>query len=247
LAKSILIIRGVNTIIRGLYTSAAGMISQLQVQDVAANNLANANTTGFKKDQPVFAAFPELLLHRLHDAGSHSSVPIGTTGTGVWVQEIATVHQQGVLEETGRELDFALAGEGFFVVETPLGRRYTRNGSFAFDAEGYVVTNSGHRVLGNNGFYLTGEDNLPDQLLVVNFPAETLLIKEGDSLFFTEETGQAHPGNPVRQGVLEKSNVNVVTAMVDMIAVIRAYEANQKAIQVQDQTLDKAVNDVGRV
>jgi flagellar basal-body rod protein FlgF len=238
----------VRIIIRGLYTSAAGMATQLQAQDVAANNLANAGTTGFKREQVVFAAFPDLYLHCLNACSSYGGqVPIGAMGTGARVDEIATNHRQGVLVETQRHLDFALEGEGFFVVETPTGKRYTRNGSFNLDPAGYLVTNAGFPVLGSDGTYLTAEDELPEQLMVVRFPAETRLVKEGNSLFVATEDGQAQGGAQVRQGVLEQSNVNVVSAMVDIIAVMRAYEANQKAVTVQDQTLEKTVNEMGRV
>ena len=128
--------------IRGLYTAASGMVAQMRAQDISANNLANVSTTGYKKDLPALAAFPELFLHRFNDGPAGvlgigaSPAPIGALGTGVWVEEVATNMKQGSLKETGRELDFALRGNGFFVLDTPGGRRYTRNGSFSIDAEG---------------------------------------------------------------------------------------------------------------
>lgn len=240
--------------IRGLYTSAAGMVVQWQAYNITANNLANVNTTGFKKDVPTFAAFPELLLYRLNDgpatAGGGCSLSpfVGPLGTGVRVDEVVTSWGQGMMRETGRPLDFALEGEGFFVVETPQGRRYTRNGAFRADPAGWLVTSAGYRVLGRDGLPLSATAaNLADQLMVVIFPSNAVLRKEGDSLFSSETPGQPLPGARVCQGVLEESNVNVVSAMVDMLAGLRAYEANQKALQVQDQTLDKVVNEVGRV
>ncbi|HHW92764.1 MAG TPA: flagellar hook-basal body protein [Firmicutes bacterium] len=240
--------------IRGLYTSASGMAAQLKAQDVSANNLANVNTAGFKKDIPTFVAFPELFLHRLNDGTpgvmgtSPLPAPVGTLGTGVCLEEVVTGRSQGAVQETGRELDFALDGEGFFVVNTPWGRRYTRNGSFKEGPGGELVTAAGYQVLGKNGTVIyTGTGDLADQLLVVNFPPGTDLTKEGDSLYNASTPRQAVAQPRVIQGALEQANVNVVTAMVEMIAGMRAYEANQRALQTQDQTLEKAVNEVGRI
>ncbi|NLP18997.1 MAG: flagellar hook-basal body protein [Firmicutes bacterium] len=240
--------------IRGIYTAASGMASQMRAQDISANNLANVNTTGYKKDVPALAAFPELFLHRFNDGAPGVlgirpwPVPLGTLGTGVWVEEVATDMKQGSLRETGRELDFALRGDGFFVIATPGGRRYTRNGSFNINAEGQLVTAAGHRVLGRDGASLYHDDeDLMDELLVVDFAPGTVLTKEGESLYLSTEEGQAVADPGIVSGTLEESNVDVVTAMVEMIDVMRAYEANQKVVQVQDQTLGKTVNEVGRV
>lgn len=240
--------------IRGIYTSASGMAAQMRVQDLSANNLANVNTIGYKKDIPALVAFPELFLHRFNDHASGvwgirpSPTPIGTLGTGVGVEEVALDMKPGPLQETGRELDFALGGDGFFVVTTPQGRRYTRNGSFNTDAQGQLVTAAGHQVLGREGLPLYhGDQDLTDELLVVDFAPDTVLIKEGDSLYRSAGEGQVVAGARIIPGTLEQSNVDVVTALVEMIEVMRTYEANQKVLQVQDQTLEKAVNEVGRV
>lgn len=240
--------------IRGIYTSASGMAAQMRAMDISANNLANVDTTGYKKDVPALAAFPELFLRRFNDTASGlpgirpSPVPIGTLGTGVWVEEVATNLKQGSLRETGRELDFALQGDGFFVVDTPEGRRYTRNGSFYLDVDGQLVTAAGYRVLGRNGLPLYhDEEDLIDELLVVDFFPTADLIKEGESLYRSADEGQAVAAAGIIQGALEQSNVDAVTAMVEMIDVLRAYEANQKVLQAQDQTLEKAVNEVGRL
>ncbi|HHY37011.1 MAG TPA: flagellar hook-basal body protein [Firmicutes bacterium] len=240
--------------IRGLYTSASGMAAQLKAQDVSANNLANASTAGFKKDIPAFAAFPELFLYRLNDGvtgavgTSPLPAPVGTLGTGVNLEEVVTGWSQGALQETGRELDFALDGTGFFVVNTPRGRRYTRNGSFKEGPGGELVTAAGYQVVARDGGAVyAGTGNLVEQLLVVDFPPGTNLTKEGDSLYNAPTPGLVVEQPRILQGALEQANVNVVAAMVDMIACLRAYEANQKAIQTQDQTLEKVVNEVGRI
>jgi len=127
--------------------------------DTVANNLANVNTSGFKREVAAFKAFPELLVRRMEDDGvglnpfgSHDFAPVvGRLGTGVELNELFTNFDQGPLRETFSDFDFALDGRGFFVVETPWGERYTRNGSFQLGREGLLVTKEGFPVLGENG------------------------------------------------------------------------------------------------
>lgn len=151
---------------RGIYTAASGMIAQQHRLDAIANNLANVDTTGYKRDLTVHKAFPELLLRRLRDEGIvgiplsgtypplgsvDKSPVVGTLGTGVEVNEIFTVFEQGELELTDNPFDLALHGDGFFSVMTPDGERYTRNGSFILGPEGMLVTKEGYPVLGETG------------------------------------------------------------------------------------------------
>ncbi len=160
--------------IRGMYTSASGMMAQQWRMDAVSNNLANVDTTGYKEDQAVHKAFPQLLLRRMNTnivslpisgenpvLGSMDKAPvIGKLGTGVEVNEIFTVFTQGAFQESGNPFDLALEGEGFFVVETPYGERLTRNGSFHIGPEGLLVTKEGYPVLGEDG---------PIQLKLNNF------------------------------------------------------------------------------
>lgn len=274
--------------IRGLYTAASGMIMEQTRNDTIANNLANVNTAGYKKDVAVFQTFPEMLISRLGDvdkqpievegAETLQKPPvIGTLGTGVRVDGIYQIHKEGPLRETGAPLDLALGGDGFFVIETPRGERYTRNGTFSLDSDGYLVTSEGRRVLGQGGAIqlqppgaagegkvqvdaagrVTVDGTLVDTLRVVEFADRRALTKEGDSLF-AAGTVQGVAGNAaptlltgdrlkVMQGYQEQSNVNSVSEMVEMITAMRSYEASQKAVQSEDHLLDKAVNEVGRV
>jgi flagellar basal-body rod protein FlgG len=127
--------------------------------DAVANNLANVDTNGYKKDVVSFKAFPELLLRRqdddgvyLHPFGSADEAPIvGKLGTGVELNELFTVFTQGAPKETSNDFDMMLEGKGFFSVATPYGERYTRNGSFILGKEGYLVTKDGYPLLGENG------------------------------------------------------------------------------------------------
>lgn len=145
--------------LRGIYTGASGMVAQMHRMDAISNNLANVDLTGYKRDTSVHKAFPQLLMQRINDdgvrnfpLGSVDTSPIvGTIGTGVELNELYTVFQQGALKESGNTFDMALEGEGFFTIQTPQGERYTRNGSFTIDKSGILVTKEGYPVLGEEG------------------------------------------------------------------------------------------------
>ena len=145
--------------IRGWHTAASGMRAQQWRLDSVANNLANVNTDGYKREQAAFRAFPELLMRRvkddgqyIHPFGSGDTAPIiGRLGTGVEFNELYISFTQGSFNETQSDFDFALDGRGFFAVSTPWGERYTRNGTFHLGMEGYLLTKEGYPVLGENG------------------------------------------------------------------------------------------------
>lgn len=251
--------------IRGLYTSASGMMVEQHRQEVIANNVANVNTAGFKKDVATFKAFPEMLLSRLNDPEQPAPVPdrrpvIGKVGTGALLDEVITMHGTGPMKQTGAPFDLAINGEGYFTIDTPQGERYTRNGSFSLNADKQLVTSEGWAVLGQNGPITVTGDNVQvteagavmvdnrnvDTLRIVTFADKKALTKEGNSLYVGGQA-QVAVRPMVIQGYQELSNVNPVTEMVDMITAMRSYEANQKAIQTHDQLLDKAVNEVGKL
>ncbi|GHV75273.1 flagellar basal body rod protein FlgG [Spirochaetia bacterium] len=145
--------------IRGWYTGASGMRAQQWKLDAVANNLANVDVNGYKKDLAVHKAFPEMLMRRMNDDGvyrhpfgSADEAPIvGKLGTGVELNELYTDFQQGSMKETENDFDIALDGKGFFTVMTPWGERYTRNGAFILGKEGYLETKEGYPVMGENG------------------------------------------------------------------------------------------------
>jgi len=155
-----------------MYTAGSGMMALQHRMDTIANNLANVDTSGYKYDDSIFKAFPELLLRRMGDdgmlsffvrqrkIGSIDKTPvIGTLGTGVAQNEVFTVFEQGEFKQTDSHFDVALAGKGFFTVETPYGLRYTRNGSFHIDPSGILVTKEGYPVLGENGYVKIKKNN----------------------------------------------------------------------------------------
>lgn len=250
--------------IRGWYIGSSGMNAQQTRLDAISNNLANADTTGFKRDIAVSKSFPELLMRRMGDDGVYETpfgsadvAPIiGKIGLGVETNELYTDFEQGSFKQTSTHTDMALSGEGFFAVETPNGERYTRNGNFLVGKEGILVTKEGYPVLGEKGYIQVADDRftvnqdgmvysekdmeLIDRFKIVRFDNERYLQKMGSSLYKdTDVTGAAYIAEGkerpvVLQSYVETSNVNVVNEMVSMIEVNRAYEANQKTIQAQD-------------
>jgi len=255
-------------LIRGLYTSGLGMSTQMKKLDVISNNLANVNTTGYKKDDAIVSSFPEMLMNRINDTKNNVNIPrpIGKVTLGAQIDEIYTNFTQGSFIRTDEKFNLAIQGDGFFVINTANGEeRYTRDGSFVIDANGQLKTKEGNSVMGEDGIVTLDEDFLTqahevfiddmgaliidgeyiDRIRMANFEDNTSLKKVGDNLY--ESTGNPTPfEGKVMQGYVESSNVNPVTAMVDMITVSRTYEANQKMIQVHDTLMGKAVNEVGK-
>ena len=246
--------------IRGIYAAASGMVAESIRNDVTANNLANVNTAGFKKDVAISRDFASVLIKRINDGGD--TPDIGSLGSGAQIDEIATIHSGGAVRATGNDFDLAIDGKGFFAVQTANGVRYTRNGSFTKSAQGELVNSEGQKVLGQNGpiringskMNISDDGSISvdgveiDRLRVVGFADEKLLQKEGNSLYTAPAGTQALAATgQVKQRYLEMSNVNVISEMVNMINGFRAYETNGKVVQSHDQLLDKAVNEVGRV
>lgn len=255
--------------VRGLYTSAVGMMTQMQKMDVVTNNIANVNTTGFKTDVAVTQSFAEEMFKKLddplYDKVWHNQ-DIGEASLGVYVSSVHTDFSQGAFTHTEGTLDFALSNDGFFAVESTnkngeSNTMLTRDGSFVRRSDGVLVTSEGNTVLGESGeitipdgeiivapsgsIFVDGE--FIDKLQMYTIENPESLRKVGDNLYNTidETVLQPYTGE-VAQGYLEKSNVNSVDEMVKMIALSRVYEANSKMIQVHDSTLNRAVNDIGK-
>jgi len=223
---------------RGLYIAASGMMAEQVRQDQIANDLANSSTAGYKPDRATQRSFGDLLLHN-----SKNGQAIGSLGMGVEIGQIVTDFTPGPLRETGEPLDMAVAGEGFFAVQTPQGLRFTRNGQFTASPQGTLVTSTGGQVMGRNGGPVrVGADGKVDPNDVGVFNV-TNPRKVGDSLVAGGLAGAAT--GTVKAGALEGSGADPARSMVDMIASFRAFEAGQKVIRTIDESLAKAANQVG--
>ncbi|MCP4581895.1 MAG: flagellar basal-body rod protein FlgF [candidate division Zixibacteria bacterium] len=242
--------------IKGIYTSGSGMLPRVLKQEVFANNMANANTVGYKKDN--------VFLQQLENAKQKAGLVTDLEWEIPMVDDVYIDFGQGQLSQTNQPLDIALEGEGFFVVDTPDGERYSRNGAFGLTAEGTLVDGNGNSVLSDAGPITIAGDEISisndggvfvdgaeaARIRVVDFEKPYDLRKVDDGYFMPEDETilpEAATGFSVRQGYVETSNVNIIQNMVDMLVSFRAYQSGQKAIQAQDETLDKAVNDLGRV
>jgi len=256
--------------LRALYSAAAGMQSQQMNLDVISNNLANANTTGFKASK---LQFQDLLYENSREAGSQqgggnmlpSSLQIGQGSVPVATERSFT---QGDLTQTGNNLDIAIQGQGFFQIQMPDGTyAYSRDGSFKTDSQGRVVTSDGYPVMG--GFqpvpagttgititasgaatYATPSGNTSFQIQLTRFTNPGGLDAMGHNLYKeTTASGTPELGTPaengygeLQQGSLELSNVSVVQEMVNLILAQRAYEVNSKAVQAADQMMQESNN-----
>ncbi len=246
--------------IRGLYTAASGMMAKEAEVNVISNNMANADTKGYRKDETVTASFPKMLLSCIH----RGNKLVGALGTGSVVDGIATSFEEGAIKHTGNTYDLALHGDAFFAVRDGGGRTfYTRNGGFILDQNMKLVTAKGDGVLGEIGgeileIYVPGKElkvdekgNLEGAVDIRGREISRLHLrsgasdweKVGDTLF--RGTARAPGDFLVEQGAVEGSNVNSMEEMVKLIAAMRAYEANSKVIQTIDNSLDRLINTVG--
>lgn len=256
--------------IRGLYTAASGMLKEQKKMDVVSNNLANASTNGYKKDIAVAQSFREMLTKRINDKrqGQPANGSIGHMSLGSDIVQVFTDYTQGRLIKTGSATDISIknSNTGFFAVNVPgpEGDRemYTRHGSWTVNGDGYLVTREGYEVLGNYGPVYVGTDNFVvqedgsiyvdnfyiDTLKVVDFVDTEELQKFGDNLVEAPDGAQTQPFNgQIVQGYVEGSNINTVEEMVEIIALMRAYEANQKVVKAYDDSLGQVINEVGKV
>jgi flagellar basal-body rod protein FlgG len=257
-----------------LSNAKTGLDAQQTRINVITNNLANANTTGFKRDRAVFE---DLLYQNIRQPGAQSSqntqLPTGLqVGTGVRVVATEKLFTQGNISQTDGPLDMAIQGRGFFEIRLPDGSAaFTRDGSFTLDSQGQLVTSGGYALqpgitipanvlsitIGVDGTVstLTSNQNAPTQvgsIQLVDFVNETGLQARGENLYVeTASSGSPTPGpagsnglGTIIQGSLETSNVNVVEELVNMIETQRTYEVNSRAIQTSDEMLQYVNNNL---
>lgn len=257
--------------LKGLYTAYTGMINEQHRMDTMTNNLANASTVGFKKEGATSQSFDDILTVKIKDqsVGLQNVQRIGTNNPGVKIGENYTDYTQGSFRVTDNTYDLALGGEGFFAIEYTnkageTSTMYTRAGQFTLNRDGYLVNENGDYVLGtqnqrirlntlqdskisSNGT-ITQNGVEVARIQVTDFEDYNYLEKFGETYYRPVEGARTiQSGATVNSGYLEMSNVQVVSEMVNLIAITRAYESNQKIIQTYDDTLDVAVNQLGRV
>ncbi len=258
--------------IRALHTAATGMASQEANVSTISNNIANVNTTGFKKAR---TEFDDLLYETVQEAGARSDADtqynVGIqVGSGSKVSATRKIHTQGSPQMTNNPYDLMVNGEGFFGIVGPNGdMKFTRDGSFNVDAQGNLVTRAGHKVfpgivvppnamsinIAENGSVEAFLRNSPEPLQLGQIPVFTFVnptgmrSEGGNLLSATQSSGQPIQGVPgtdntgvIMQGALETANVSVMNEMTDLIKAQRAYEMNSKVMGVADQMLQTVNN-----
>lgn len=271
--------------IRGFYTSAAGMIAQQRRQEMLTNNMANVNTPGYRADDASLRAFPNMLIKAMgvDNRPLGKSHHVGELSTGVYLQERTMNFRQGDIHQTDNSTDVALfqglvpnneagrPGGLFFTVENQTGEiRYTRNGNFTIDGQGFLTTSEGFYVLnaqgarvnvGNEDFQVTREGVILNEAgnnfgqINIAFVADPdQLVKEGNGLLrydggqpVVSAIGNGNVSYQLQQGFIERSNVDTGQTMSEMMTAFRAFEANQKVLQAYDRSMEKAANEIGRI
>lgn len=277
--------------LKGLYTAYTGMVNEQHRMDVMTNNLANADTNGYKKEGATSQAFDTVLAYKIKDLSEPGNLPknLGTPRTydedavdnaerwmnrtgmnlGVKIGENYVDYSVGPIKETGNTFDLAISDSGFFAVEYTnkageTSTKYTRDGNFTMDRQGYLVTQDGDFVLDENGRRIRMDTALDvsidrsgritqegEEVAVIgltDFEDYDYLERFGENYFQTVDGAtEIDCESEIYSGYLEQSNISIVTEMVNMITIQRQYESNQKLITTYDETLDTAVNQLGKI
>jgi len=240
-------------VIKGIYTSASGMLPRIKKQEVTANNIANASTPGYKKDA-IFTRELSKAEQKLSPKKSDWERPM--------VDEVYTNYAPGVFDKTGNPLDLAIDGDGFFKIEFPDGMvGLTRSGSFTVNNDGFLAFPGGGLIMGEGGPIEVGNatitvnesgqveagGNVVGKIVPVTVADLDQLEKIGSSIYVVPDNVELIQVEKysIDQGFVETSNVDIVREMIDMIISFRNYEADSKSVQVQDQSLDHLFNRVG--
>lgn len=248
--------------IRGFYSAASAMVAGLFRQELISHNISNSEVAGYKGLTTGMEDFNRVLV----DQVAATTTRVGATSMGVITGGAVTDFSAGVLRQTDQPFDLALVGDGFFRVRTADGQdRYTRDGRFTRDANGNLVTVEGFKLLNNatqpitvrqgdtviaanGGVTVNGAASGQIGVAIFTNPDQELQ-RDGANLFkaLRAPAAAANGAVNIKQGFLELANVDAVRSMTDMMAVARAYEAAQRAVQMQDEMLGKAVNEIGQV
>lgn len=256
--------------VRGLYTAYTGMLNEQNRLDIISNNLANSATVGYKEENVTSRSFKDYMAVKIRD-GSNAFIDekIGTFNPGVKIGETYMDWGQGSLRETGNTYDLAIQGNGFFTMRVTDANgnssiKYTRCGTFKCTADGFIVDADGNHLQGSGGDLQVPVDAnditikndgsvyadgvLVDTIQLTDFADYNYLELYGDNMYNAVDGATVIEATAsIEQGYTEQSNVNVISEMVSMITITRAYEAGQKMIRTQDSLLNDSVNEIGKV
>lgn len=241
----------------GYYAACTALVSRTQALDTIANNLANASTVGYRAQHNVFSSV-------LAEASGTPDSPMNQAINNYGILSGTTLDQsQGALQKTGNNLDLAIQGSGFFVVQTASGSMYTRNGTFQVSSKGQLITSSGDPVLGPSGPIsmppgevsisadgtISSNGAVAGKLKLVQFAAGTTLTSAGETYYSAPPKSEvAATDSSVKQGMVESSNVNPVTSMVELITAQRSAEMMQRALTMFNSEMDKtATQDLPKI
>ena len=257
--------------VKGLYTAYTGMVNEQNRMDIMTNNLANASTVGYKKEGSTSQSFNDVLTVKIKDqsVGMRNVQKIGIKNPGVKIGENYTDYTQGSFRITDNTYDLALAGDGFFAIEFTnkageTDTKYTRAGQFTLNKDGYLVTEEGDYVLDTQNRRIRlntlldskitddgtiyQNDQAVARIQVTDFEDYDYLEKYGETYYQPIEGAKTTTADAqVMSGYLEMANVQIVSEMVNLISITRAYESNQKVVQTIDGTLDVAANQIGKL
>ena len=248
---------------RGVYDLTSGMLSQSRRLDVVATNMTNITTPGFKAETYTDTTFDEVLLSRVGNKDKSGSTPVGQGSYILAPSQLYVNYQQGSLEETGLNLDFAIQGDGFFAIQTDNGTEYTRDGSFSLDGEGYLYLPGHGRVLGMDGqpVQLSSDQIQADgygrifdenggyygQVGVFTFPDNNQLAINDSGLFGANGQAATPAQTPVLWRYTENSNVDMIQEMSRMMSAQRALQSASQVLKLYDGVLTKATTELGRM
>lgn len=258
--------------IRGLYIAASGLAARQAEQENLSNDIANINTSGYKKSSLAMKSFDDIMLMSMekYNNGNGYYKAIGKMDLGVGIDTSKVDLSSGSPVQTGRNLDFMIQGDGFFTVQDSAGaEKLTRDGKFVIGNDGYLQTAAGYKVLGSdhkpikldnkdftvseNGTITSGKTSaklLINKIVPNSQTAQNYVIKDAGNLYDYDKNKasvQVSSDSSVKQGFVEQSNVDAVDIMTKLITVMRSYESNQKVFQTVNEAVGKTVNEVGSV
>lgn len=247
---------------KGFYNLTSGMLSQGRRLDVISNNMANVATSGYKADTYTDSTFREYVVSRVGNKDKSNPAEIGGASYILAPSQVYTNYEQGTIEPTGMPLDFAIEGDGFFAVQGQDGVVYTRGGNFALDEEGYLCLADGSRVLDPNGNELllmtdkikgdssggiyTEDGAFLGQIGVYQFEDNAQLERD-DRGYFTGGQAQAAEGAVLHWQSQERSNIDLIKQMTNMMTAQRAFQSAAELSKMYDQLMTKATTNLGNV